>query len=300
MVGAALRAGGLALVLLLLASAPAAGEPPRPPAIGVNPSLSPRVSLFADELVARVEVIVDRRQLDPDRVRLQARYAPYQPVGRVTVSRRDAGRLTKLRYTARLRCLTNACAPATARRRIALRPARVVYALPDGAERSLSFRWPRLLVGSRLDAADVARNREPWRADLYGLPGVSYRVPPLAARVGLLAAAALLLAAAALIALWTLGVRALPIRRRAAPQAQAPLERALELVERARLRGGAGHRRKALELLALELARHGEAHLAEDARELAWSQAAPEPEPTGALALRVRRALATARNGHGG
>ena len=77
-----------------------------------------------------------------------------------------------------------------------------------------------------------------------------------------------------------------------------PLERALLVLESARVRGAAADRRKALELLAAELETGGDPPLALEARELAWSKATPAGEATKALATRVRRLIKARKNGN--
>src|SRR5204862_6464890 len=103
-----------------------------------------------------------------------------------------------------------------------------------------------------------------------------------------------------LVAAAVLGARLVPrwrfsfgLRRREA----SPLERALLVLEAAWARGAADQR-KALELLAAELESQGEPPLAGQARELAWSQTAPEPEAARTLAASVREVIGPRTNGH--
>jgi hypothetical protein len=77
-----------------------------------------------------------------------------------------------------------------------------------------------------------------------------------------------------------------------------PIERALILLERARERGGVPDQRKALENLACELRRTGDADLAGSATELAWAEPPPAADRTGALAAAVKRRIDDAQNGH--
>src|SRR4029453_3566281 len=67
-----------------------------------------------------------------------------------------------------------------------------------------------------------------------------------------------------------------------------PLERALLLLELWERVDGAGDQRRALERVADELARRGEAELARAARALAWSEPAPGTEQTTRFAASAR------------
>jgi hypothetical protein len=179
-----------------------------------------------------------------------------------------------------------------------------------GRRRSLPINWPTLLVNSRLDIADIARqigpagNRAitepPWRADLETLPAVRYRVAPGLARPLLIAAAGVLALLAAFL-VWRAARRTAP-EPEPEPEPAAPplppLEHALVLVEAARARGDAVEQRKALELLSEELESSGEPALALDARSLAWSPLAPASDSTGLLTGRVREVVERLRNGH--
>ena len=94
--------------LALLASGCAGGEEAADLPLGrqvtAQSSLAPTVHLFAEPVLARVDVVVDRDHLDPDRVRLQTKFLPYD-VAATTTDRIDRGRFTELRYRRLLRCL---------------------------------------------------------------------------------------------------------------------------------------------------------------------------------------------------
>src|SRR5207237_10149127 len=68
----------------------------------------------------------------------------------------------------------------------------------------------------------------------------------------------------------------------------SPLERALRLLEWANRQPDGEDRRRALELVALELLRGGRDELGGEARELAWSPPTPPAERAGELGTRVR------------
>jgi hypothetical protein len=268
--------------------------------IAATRSMSPPVHLFADHVVVRIEVVVDRDHLDPDRVRLDARFPPYERVGAVDVDRRDFDRFTRLRYGVTLRCLTLNCLPQGAASQLEsirpervrrFKPAHVYYDDPEtGRPRHLKRIWWSQLVGlSRIGATDPRFSQQfttPFQTTLAPLPSLTYRISPsLLAGVLFLAAALLLVLPARLSWSW--------LRRRRPPPPveepeRTPLERALALVEWARESVDGEDRRNALEVLAYELDASGRAGQAEAARRLAWSPSAPSPEAAGELVASVK------------
>jgi hypothetical protein len=126
------------------------------------------------------------------------------------------------------------------------------------------------------------------------MPAVTYRVDPETARIPLFAAAGV-------FALLGLGLAYLgrPRRRPKAvvvpegppPPVLTPIEQALALLEDRMTVDGAADRRRALELLAAELAGRGNDDLAYAARILAWSRQTPVVERTTPLAEQARPAL---------
>ncbi len=296
-------AGAGALVLLLAAERGGDGEPQAVErsrqAIVANGVLTPGTVLFGDTVRARVDVLLDRARVDPDSVRVAAHFSPWEVVGEPERVRRDAGSTTSMQTTFVLRCLTSPCVPPRQTAPLEFDPARVTYRGLAGAdERRESIRvdWPVLTVYSRFAAASFegpAGAATPWRADLQTMPGVSYRVAPGVALVGLLAAALLLAAAGVALA-----YRAWPRRAPAPPPEPeippapplSPLEQALVLLEDTARADGAEDRRRALELVAEELAER-DADIARSARVLAWSEEAPASDETSGLAARVRSAI---------
>jgi hypothetical protein len=273
-------------------------------AIDSDRSLTPTTHLFADPVTAQLEVVVDRDQLNPERITPTVRFDPYELVGEATLTRRDLGRYTRLRYKYTLRCLTAACIPARLesvlgeqepgrgeRTTIRLAPATIRYDDPTGEfpEVLRTVSWPPLTSVSRLNEAqsDAAF---PFRATPEALPAVSYRAPPWGI------AAALLLSALALLVLpvrvgrrWRRG-RRVSAEDGAAMVLLSPLERALLLVEWSRSQDAAA-RRGALEELASELEPNGcDLSLGRDARALAWARGAPSPDSADELVERVREA----------
>ena len=267
-------------------------------AVTVKTDVTPRTHLFADTLVARLDVVVDRDAVGPGLPRVVRSFAPYIVEG-VTTVRRDAGQFSQLRYTFRLRCLRANCLPASGRANVRFDPVRVLYRSPAGEPRVVRASWPRVELYSRL--ASVPKEEEPssgrlntpvmapWRADLTSVPPVSHRSSAtLIIAVLLLAAGLLVLPACVLIYL------ALPWR--ASPSWESwlaqlpPIERALAVLERARTQGDATARRRALERLGMELRARGAEDLARETLELAWTESMPTSEAILRLERHIRLA----------
>ena len=271
-------------------------------AIRVSSDLSPHTQLFGDTVTARVAIVVDIDQIAFSSLHVDGKFGPYQKIGTTTVRRSQAGGTGYVIWTARLRCLDAACLPGNAGKRVRFPTARVSYSLVRGSDttagptRSVNVAWPALLAYSRLDRTQLAaldpRDEPPWRPDSTGLPAVSYRAsPPLVVFVFYGLGAVLI--AASLILLWPPVLR--EVRRATAwsgtPSLRLPpYEQALWLLEKDVEDGeDVEARRKALELVAVELGQRGERDLELSARRLAWSPEPPASEDTRALAQSVRQ-----------
>lgn len=296
-----------AVSLVALAAAGCAGDSSEVPflpqgrAIGSSRSLAPATHLFGDMVTARIEVRIDRRQLDPSRLRVEADFKPYQLVGDVDVDRRDLGRYTRLRYEHSLRCLTPGCiprpvqievgSPDTApgeRRTFRFPPAQIRYDDPSGEFPDVlgSVPWPPATSVSRLDEGQF-ESTFPFRATPEALPPPSYAAAPVLVVGGLLLAGLGLLAWPAALGLRAWRARRPPAEDEAAPSL-TPLEQALLLAEWAVEHGGDDDRRRSLERLAAELERSGSATLAAEATKLAWSRAAPSRDAVATLLERMK------------
>jgi len=305
-------------VALLAAGCGGGGEvPPLPEgrSLAVTQSLTPPVQLFAEPIVARVDVLVDGERFDPDRVRVAGFFEPFELDGEVVRERRDQGRYTHLRYEFMLRCLVWECLPHTDdpgatpvsvaggverpppvggardRKTHRLRAARVLYDDPQkGTQRVSNVTWPEVVSVSRLNFSDrdVSVLGFPFEASVTPLPEASYRFPPTLVGIGLVVAALGLLALPAVLVVSALRRQPPPLVEDEEPELSR-LERALRLVEWS-YEGEAEERREALEVLAGELDAEETAEVAGDARRLAWSREAPSPEAAGELVQRVRRA----------
>lgn len=278
-------------------------------------SLTPPVQLFAEPVVARVEILVDNARLDPARIRVAGFFEPYEQEGATVRTRRDQGRYTHLRYEFTLRCLVYECLPGTTgadpprppsfgtgaqsprpaageisdRKTHKLRPARILYDDPDkGTQRLSNLTWPRVVSVSRLDlsARDTSSLGFPFKGSVTPVHEANYRAPPALLGAGFLAGALALLALPAALVIGVLRRKPPPVVEEK-PELPA-LERALRLVEWAR-EGEAEERRQALEVLAAELDAVSPV-LAEDARRLGWSRTPPSPDNLEQLAQRVREA----------
>jgi hypothetical protein len=256
--------------------------------IRVSSALQPGVHLFGDELRAQVDVVVDRTKVDPASVRVVSRFAPYSVVRGARPTRAEAGRAVSLSYRFRLLCLHRACAPPEdgAARQFRF-PSFVRYRLWRGSGGSVPLEWAPVEVASRLTPAD--RARPAFSLPEQPLPPVSYRVDPDLLAAGLYAVAGLL----ALLGVLVLARQLRPLlasasRREASSLARlGPLERALALLRRA-IAGGAAHeQRTALDRLARELHHRGRGDLARTARQLAWSEGAPDEHQIGTLVREV-------------
>jgi len=299
----------------LLLLAPGCGGDDDEPAVplgrhvAASRTITPGTHLFGDTITARVDVVVDRDHLDPGRVRLAAEFPPYELVRKMQVERRDHDRYTRLRHTITLRCLQRVClagavspgvTPAggqppsrRAERIFHFRPAHLYYdeAGEDKPRHLKRVWWPRLEALTRISPSEPGLTfalRTPFRTTISSMPDVTYRISPTLLGVGLLVLAALLLALPGRFAWSWLRSRRQPPPVEEAPEL-TPLERALVLVEQARESADGEDRRKALEVLAVELDESRRAEHAEEARRLAWSLSEPTPEAADDLVQSVRK-----------
>jgi hypothetical protein len=308
----------LAAAAVVILAAACGGDDEDTPAVpqgryvAASRTLTPSMHLFGDTVRARVDVVVDRDHLDPNRVRLEAEFPPYERVGEIEVERRDYDRYTRLRYDIALRCLGLPClagavspgiTPAggtpearRAEKVFRFRPAHVYYE-ESGEKKARHLKrvwWPRLESLTRISPSEPGLTfalRSPFRTTISSLPGVTYRISPTLLGTALLAGAALLLILpGALTWSWLRGRRGPPPVEEA-PEL-TPLQRAILLVEQARESVDGEDRRKALEVLAVELDASGRDEHAQTARRLAWSPAEPSPDAAGELVETVKETRA--------
>lgn len=258
---------------------------------------------FGDTVTALVEVTVDRARVDPGSIRVGADFSPWQAVGRPVVRRFDGSSATYLETRYTIRCLESFCATDGPSGVFGFRPARVTYHAAEGdtdgpaATHTVQAAWPELLVRARYapprPSRDKAEKPPRWQAELVALPRPDYRLDPWLLVAVLLTGALVCGAAAVLLARRVLR----PLVAAAAPasvgsangRVATPLEQALALLEEP-VRAH-GDRRRALELVADVLVRHGARALALSTRALAWSRAVPRSEETQTVARKARTEL---------
>ena len=311
-----MRRGAIVAALLTLVAAGCGGSDEKPliaasKAAVVRGELIPDVHLFGEPVVARVDVVVNRDKVDPDAVRLKARFDPYEKVGETRKERVDIGASTVIRYTTTLRCLDERCVPRTADGETTVsqlpglppflpgqqRDEKVKYEFPpatvvaEGEPKEVTLGrvvWAPLRSLSRINWYDssVVGQGFPFVASVTQVPEPEYRVSPTVVGLALLAVALALLAIPGFL-VWDRR------RRHAEPKTQAPalnpLERALRLVEWASRRPSAGERREALEALAFELGHEEDGDTAERARRQGWSPPEPQPDEMNELVSTIRK-----------
>jgi hypothetical protein len=109
-----MRIGAFAAIVLALVAAGCGGDEQQPllpkgQALATRGSIAPRVQLFGDEVVARLDVMVDRERYEPERIRVVPAFEPYEIQGEPERDERELGRFAHVRYDFRLRCLSYAC-----------------------------------------------------------------------------------------------------------------------------------------------------------------------------------------------
>lgn len=279
------RAVAACLLVLLAGCAGGADEElslPPGQSFAVATSITPRTAAFGDPLTAKLRILVDRGRIDPDTIRVLARFQPWRD--RTTIERVDAGDLTALTYTIELHCLTLSCVNFEREYNPQLTGARITS---DGG-RVVEVAWPDVSIGTRVpprefvpeNTGEEAQDWPPkWRATV-GLPEPSYRVSPTLL-TWLLGGLGALLVGGSLAA----GVLLLRRGRLVRDREVAALDRALELLRRARTDE---ERRAALEALAVALETELDPQLAEPARALAWSESRPSETAAEKLAELAR------------
>jgi hypothetical protein len=260
--------------------------PPPSSAIEVTTDITPDAHVFGEPVVATVEALVDATLIDPQSVRVQADFAPYEPVGQRTVERRVSGGTGVVTFRYQLRCLEEGCDTSGNRGLAEFESGRVVYRFRTGGNDAFgTLDWPPFEVASRVSADDVERIR--WRAAETSLPDPSYRADPKQLAALLLVLAALLAGGAFLLArrLWWAADDAAALDT--VEPSVTPLQRALALARDASLNGDMPRRRRALERVARELGAVNRPDLADEARVLAWAQAGSTEAEVESLARRV-------------
>ena len=264
--------------------------------VAVTSQVEPDGVFFGQPVVARVDVQVDARQVDPGRVRVDAVFDPYTAAGPRTVERVDSGGTTRLTFRYPLRCLGEGCDPASDRGLVEFEPGRVSYLYRDASreDRRLGeeIDWAPFVVTGRV-GQDAVRDIR-WRAEQSSLAAVTYRVEPRTTAIVLLALAVALAALAAALA-WLVWGRGRGSETDAEASAQAPLALVLAAARAAARNGDVPKRRRALESVARELRSAGFGDLAVEARTLAWSPQEATSADVEELASRAELEVEAAR-----
>jgi hypothetical protein len=309
-----MRRALLALCIVALAGCSGSEAPPllaNGKVASVRGALIPDTHLFGEPVVVRVDVVVDRDQVDPAAVDVKSDFKPYETIGATELERQDVGRFTHLTYTTTLRCLTEDCIPKTfkysdipisqtpelplfpenqqrdEKRKYDFPPTLVTTGKGDDLRTLGRVVWPPLRSLSRLNWYDdaIVGQGFPFVATVTPLPDTSYRISPTLLGLLLLALAIALVAIPVGYLVRSRRARLEP-RESTAPQL-SPLERALALVEWASRRPSADERREALEALAFEL--DGESvETADRARAQGWSPPSPQSDEMTELVASIR------------
>jgi hypothetical protein len=247
-------------------------------------SLSSRAVAFGDPLVARIDVVLDPRVVDPTSVEIQPSFGAYRVVGRSV--ERTSGDRERLTYGYVLQCLDPVCVPRTARGEQRFQPATVTYRTRAGQPVTERVAWPAHVLSSRLTDAERRRPEQNVRFDATP-PPADYRIDPGVLR-------ALLTALAALLALGAAVLLGLALRPRSAGEAAGPsesrLQQALRAVWASSANGQPAERRKALGRLGRELRAVERPSEANEAGRLAWSADPPTARSAGDFATKVETA----------
>ena len=240
----------------------------------VQTSVSPAWVYFADAVTARVDVLVDSRQVNPRTVRLGTSFGQWQQIAPAGSATTRSGAIVRLTYSFRLACLTFACVPAsTAVQPFRLRSLTVTARRLDGSSLTVRRPWPVLHVAGRFPPP-TALTATPALTTRTGVPPAAYRFNAtllawVLDAVGVVAIAGALGYGAVEFARWRSG-------RRLEVDTRPSLARSLALVREAQGRDPED-RRRAVGLLARTLPPDING-LTSAASEVAWSM--PEPLPS--------------------
>ncbi|HEY7380690.1 MAG TPA: hypothetical protein VH572_05730 [Gaiella sp.] len=269
------------LALLVLTQLPAARESParlvRGP-VTVTGSLSPTTALFGDRVEAEIAVYTNDERIDPDSVRVESDFAPYEVVSRQSVRSRQ-GHVSLLETTFSLSCLTLDCLAPRQGGRVFRFPPLTVSFRQDNRERSLQSAWDPIRVYSRL-------GENPRLVDAPPALDTGFRVSPTLMQIvlGLLATGLALVGTAFVVAgLWPRFPYSLRLWRRL-----SPLEQALAQLDAAARIDDEQTRRQVLDQLATRLGEQELTVLERESRALAWGEAAPQPDELALIGERVR------------
>ena len=260
-------------------------------------TITPTVHLFGDSVTAKIAVVADTKWVDPERVRVNASFTPYEPMRSPAVLRYSVGRFAQVTYTWTLHCISSPCVPRVPPSDkfhvFRFHAARVEYiAMTGKPQYGLNVSWPPVEVLSQVSpgvAAFLRRsNNLDWRIHITPVASPTYRMSPDLLFWLALALAGTLAAVAALFARrWYLVVRPRSVETYTIDPGTT-LERALSVLRYAHEQGDETLQRKAFERIAGELGIEEADELTRTARELAWSPRTPEDEEVEDFAAQAR------------
>jgi hypothetical protein len=266
-----------------------------PSQLVASSSVTPESSLFADPLVAEVDVVLDPRRIDPASVQLTPSFGPFLVRAESRSLERGVGAAAIVRFRYQVECVSAACVPLIGKKKgsgieseaIELPAAKLTARKRSGAALAQDVVWPAFTMHSRLTAEEAGLST-PHIAPSFSPPPVSWRLSPdLVGGLALSLAVVLALAAGLLVA--SVAARdTVRLRLRRSARRLTPIERALRLAEHAAAASEIDEERKALQLLAAELRQIGSGELADQARWLAWSEHDPTRDGLDSLAHAVR------------
>jgi len=285
------RALLVGLLVTLATAAPATAAGP----LRATASITPPVQLFGDAVTARVSVVADTSRVDPAKLQVTAKFAPFVPVGEPREITTGSGRYVQTTWIWQLRCLSVACIPTSlsndAYNDFGFPPARVqAPGLHGTTAYSTGTFFPAVRMVSEISSREksliLLKGNVQWLYQLSPAAGGSFTRSPVVvfwlavALAGLCTAAALVLSGR-----WILRRRA-PLAAAGAAVPASYLERALALFFWARANGDETLQRKALERVADELP-FDVVELSEITRQLAWSPETPGGEEVEAISQRA-------------
>jgi hypothetical protein len=285
---------GSAIGLVLHARGPGAGpsvSAPRASLSVVRTSIEPSVHHFGEPVVAELVVVADKKVIDPESVRINPDFTPYDPIAPRLTERTENATSIRWRFRFTLRCLREGCAPEGPRRIVEFPGTGVVYRFRSSpGPTSALVDWPSFEVSARVPEGSLAPER--WRADVTTLPAAGARSTTTLA-AGLLGGSFVFALLGVGLVWWLARSQELPVLEVAESETErvTPLDRALQLARAAAMDGDSPERRKALERVARELGAHGLTALSDRARALAWASGPASPAAVDELSRDAHAAL---------
>ena len=268
---------GVATAMLALAGPAVAGSP-----IVVQTSVSPQSIYVADVVTARVDVLVDRRQVNPGSVEVTSPFGAWQQLQPTRSTSTGSSTIVRRTWWFTLACISERCVPGPKAVETVDLPALTVAARTvSGTSLVVRHSWPAINIAGRYVPPNL--HALIFLQAQTEVPPATYRFGP-GWLAGLLdgIGSALIAAAVGLSGLTLMRWRA---ARRIIVDTRPPLVRSLALVRQAQ-QGGVEERRRAVGLLARVLPQ-GSQGLLPAALEVAWSVDEPSADDLEELARQV-------------